>query len=105
MVQRYGVARPQNKNRASDPMKKKFKKFVLIWAAKSFRFGGTRDEADPTASRDRPFSRKRRLCAVCESITFFVRMDGVAVCPRHMGRRKKIAQPIRKDRDGEMRAS
>jgi hypothetical protein len=25
-------------------MKKKFKRFVLIWAAKSFRFGGSRGE-------------------------------------------------------------
>ena len=56
-------------------------------------------------SGDWPFSRKRRLCAVCESITFFVRMDGVAVCPRHMDRHKKKSEPTRKDRDGEMRAS
>ena len=59
----------------------------------------------PTPSRDWPFSRKRRFCAVCESITFFVRMDGVAVCPRHMGRHKETTPAIRKDRDGEMRAS
>jgi hypothetical protein len=61
--------------------------------------------AEPTPSPDWPFSRRRRFCAVCESVTFFVRMDGVALCPRHMSRRKELTQPTRKDRDGEMRAS
>lgn len=58
---------------------------------------------EKTPPRSFPFATRRRSCVRCGAVTFYVRMDGVAVCPRHMKKTRKEAQPTRKDRDGTTR--
>lgn len=55
--------------------------------------------------RSFPFARCRLSCRTCGATTFYVRYDGVPLCPKHMNRRKKLTQdsPDRKDRDGQTR--
>lgn len=60
--------------------------------------------AEKAPPRSFPFSRERRSCIRCGAITFYVRFDGVPICPKHMNR-KKSAEPIRRDRDGDMRGA
>jgi hypothetical protein len=39
-----------------------------------------------------PFSTKVRSCLVCNGVTFYLREDGVPLCPRHLQSKK---QPTR----------
>ncbi|CAN5514254.1 hypothetical protein BH20ACT21_BH20ACT21_25240 [soil metagenome] len=53
-------------------------------AAISEGYRGDEEEGDDLPSiPDSPFSRERQACAVCGAVTFYVGVDGDALCPRH----------------------